>query len=134
MNKNISKQGNTMRLDKWLWCARFFKTRGQAANAIKTGKITVNDERSKPSKIIKPNDKVNIRRGPYHFIITISDLAHTRKSPDKAILLYHESQDSIKKRELLSSQFKIDATLYPRTKGRPSKRNRRELIKFKEIT
>jgi ribosome-associated heat shock protein Hsp15 len=122
-----------MRLDKWLWCARFFKTRGLACNAIKSGKIVVNNEKAKPAKLVQSGDSIKIRRGPYHFDITILQLTKVRKSAKEAALLYEESQMSISQREKLAIQIKADVALYPRTKGRPSKRDRRDLIKYKGI-
>jgi len=122
---------DNMRLDKWLWCARFFKTRGLASDAIKSGKIVTNNEKAKSAKLIQPGDRIKIRRGPYHFDITILQLAKVRKSASEATLLYEESQKSISQREELALQIRTDAVLYPRTKGRPSKQERRNLIKLK---
>jgi len=122
---------DSMRLDKWLWCARFFKTRGLACNAIKSGKIVVNNEKAKAAKLIQPGDSIKIRRGPYHFDITLLQLAKVRKSASEAALLFEESLTSISQREKLALQIKADAAFHPRTKGRPSKRDRRDLIKFK---
>jgi ribosome-associated heat shock protein Hsp15 len=120
-----------MRLDKWLWCARFYKTRGLASDAIKGGKILVNDEKPKPSKTIQTGARLNIRRTPYQFDITIMSLAKSRKSAREAALLYVETGESIKKREELSAQLKLDAMKQPRTPGRPTKRDRRHIIRFK---
>jgi len=122
---------STMRLDKWLWCARFYKTRGLAADAIKGGKILVNDEKPKPSKSIQTGVQLKIRRTPYQFDITILSLAKSRKSAKEAALLYQETEESIKKREEMSVQLKLDAINQPRTIGRPTKRDRRHIIRFK---
>lgn len=132
MPKNNEKF-STLRLDKWLWCARFYKTRSLAAEALKTGKVMINGERAKPSKSVKPGDILNIRKGPYHHIITVIDLAKSRKSATDADLLYEESQDSIIKRELVAARVKAESVLTPTTKGRPSKKDRRSIIKFKNI-
>ena len=132
MPKNNEKF-STLRLDKWLWCARFYKTRSLAAEALKTGKVMINGERAKPSKSVKPGDILNIRKGPYHHIITVIDLAKSRKSATDAALLYEESQDSIIKRELVAARVKAESVLTPTTKGRPSKKDRRSIIKFKNI-
>ena len=133
MPKNNEKTDVLIRLDKWLWCARFYKTRSIAADALKTGKITANGERAKPSKSVKPGDILNIRKGPYHHMITVIDLAKSRKSATDAALLYEESPDSIIKRELVAAQLKAESVLMPTTKGRPSKKDRRSIIKFKNI-
>jgi len=131
MPKKSDKIDVLIRLDKWLWCARFYKTRNIAANALKTGKITTNGDRAKPSKTVKPGDKLNIRKGPYHYVITVLELAKSRRSAVGAALLYEESPESISQRESLATQLKAEAALMPTTKGRPSKKDRRSIIKFK---
>ncbi len=133
MPKNNEKPDITIRLDKWLWCARFYKTRNIAANALKTGKVTANGDRAKPSKTVKPGDKLNIRKGPYHYVITVLDLAKSRKSAAGAALLYEESPQSISERESFAIQLKAEAALMPATKGRPSKKDRRSIIRFKNL-
>ena len=75
MPRNNEKTDVLIRLDKWLWCARFYKTRSIAADALKTGRVTANGDRAKPSKTVKPGDKLDIRKGPYHYVITVLDLA-----------------------------------------------------------
>ena len=133
MSRNNEKTDVLIRLDKWLWCARFYKTRNIAANALKTGKVTANGERAKPSKTVKPGDSLNIRKGPYHYVITVLELAKSRKSAAGAALLYEESPESISIRESLATQLKAEAILMPTTKGRPSKKDRRSIIKFKSL-
>ena len=133
MPKNIEISNIVIRLDKWLWCARFYKTRNIAANALKTGKVTANGDRAKPSKTVKPGDSLNIRKGPYHYIITVLDLAKSRKSATGAALLYEETPESISERESLATHLKAEAALMPTTKGRPSKKDRRSIIKFKNL-
>ncbi len=133
MPKKNEKTEILIRLDKWLWCARFYKTRNIAANALKTGKITANGERAKPSKMIKAGDTLNIRKGPYSHVITLLGLARSRKSATGAALLYEESSESISERELVASRLKVEAALMPATKGRPSKKDRRSIIKFKNL-
>ncbi len=133
MPKNNKKTDVLLRLDKWLWCARFYKTRSIASDAIKTGKITANGERAKPSKSVKPGDILNIRKGPYRYAITVLGLAKSRQSATGASLLFKESPESISERELLASQLKAEAALTPSTKGRPSKKDRRSIIKFKNL-
>ena len=133
MPKKNEKTEILIRLDKWLWCARFYKTRNIAANALKTGKITANGERAKPAKMVKPGDSLNIRKGPYSHVITLLGLARSRKSATGAALLYEESSESISERELVASRLKVEAALMPTTKGRPSKKDRRSIIKFKNL-
>lgn len=122
---------STMRLDKWLWCARFYKTRSLAADAIKGGKILVNEAKPKPSKTIPAGARLKIQRSPYQFDVTIVSLAKSRKSAKEAALLYQESEESIQKRGEISARLKLDALNNPRTIGRPTKRNRRHIIRFK---
>jgi len=131
MHENIKKSDNSMRLDKWLWCARFFKTRSLAVAAINGGKVSVNGERAKPSKLITTGDKINVRRESFRFDLTVLELATTRRSATGAASLYEESRKSITTREQLAAQIKANMSVFPRLKGRPTKRNRRELIKFR---
>jgi ribosome-associated heat shock protein Hsp15 len=131
MSKNNENSDIVIRLDKWLWCARFYKTRNIAANALKTGKVTANGDRAKPSKTVKPGDSLNIRKGPYHYAITVLELAKSRKSAAGAALLFEESAESISERETVAIRLKAEAALTPVTKGRPSKKDRRSIIKFK---
>jgi len=131
MSKKNEKTDVLIRLDKWLWCARFYKTRKIAANALNTGKVTINGARAKPSKTVKPGDKLNIRKGPYHYVITVVELAKSRKSAVGAALLYEESSESISERESLATQLQAETALMPATKGRPGKKDRRLIIKFK---
>ena len=133
MSKNNEKPDIVIRLDKWLWCARFYKTRNIAANALKTGKVTANGDRAKPSKTVKPGDSLNIRKGPYHYAITVLDLAKSRRSAAGAALLFEEQPESISERETVAARLKAEAALMPITKGRPSKKDRRSIIKFKNL-
>ncbi len=124
----------TMRLDKWLWCSRFYKTRALAASAIKGNKIRVNDLTVKAAKIIRFSDEVQIRKTPYQYTITILKLSNSRLSATLAAHLYKEDKDSIQAREELAQQIKAETASYPRTIGRPTKRNRREIIRFTRIS
>src|SRR4030067_21988 len=126
--KSVSME--TMRLDKWLWCARFFKTRAQAAEAIKGGKIRFNDTLPKPARTLQVGDRLLIRKVPYQFDITVLRLCNHRCSASDAALLYTESRESVEARALLTPQLKAEAAMYPRTRGRPTKRDRREIIRF----
>lgn len=130
MPKTGDKQ-KQMRLDKWLWCARFFKTRGLAADAIKSGKVLINDKRVKPARTIVPGDHLLVRRGAFQYALTIRELCHARKPASEAVLLYEESPDSIHQREIMAEQIRVDRMAGPQPRGRPTKRERRELIRFK---
>ena len=124
----------SMRIDKWLWCARFFKTRSLSAEAVRSGKIKVNGDKTKPAKSVNLEDNLSIRKGAFKYDITIVEIPKTRQSAAKAALLYKESEESIEIRELLNTQLKSDAALFPKTHGRPTKRDRRKIIKFKSKT
>ncbi len=119
-----------VRIDKWLWAARFFKTRGLATEAIKGGKITLNGGRAKPSRTIQPGDRLQIRRGPYEFDIHVEKLSRQRGPATVAQTLYRETAASMEKREDIARQLRLDAASRPRSPGRPSKRDRRQIIRF----
>lgn len=123
----------TMRLDKWLWCSRFYKTRAQAAAAIKGNKIRVNGLPVKAAKIVRVDDEIKLKKTPYQYTFTILKLSKNRLSASLAAHLYKENKDSIQAREELSVQIKAENASYPRTIGRPTKRNRREIIRFTRI-
>jgi len=122
----------TMRLDKWLWCARFYKTRSQAAAAIRSGKVKVHGNRPKPARTITGGDELQIRKGAYEYRIRVDALSHQRLGATAANSLYTESADSIRAREQLALQMKSGAGAVPRPKRRPTKRERREIMRFKE--
>ncbi len=126
-----SEESDRVRLDKWLWAARFFKTRSLATEAVTGGKVEVNGERAKPAKAIKPGDEVRVRLGPYEHILIVRTLAERRGSAAMAQALYEESDASREAREKLSAQLKLaPAAFVFEEKGRPTKRDRRELSRF----
>ena len=130
----MEESNDSMRLDKWLWCARFFKTRALAAAAIKGNKIRLNDTVVKAAKSIKVGDQIVIRKAPYQYDIRILKLSKNRLSASQAVLLYEESPNSIQTREDLTKQIKAENASFPRTRGRPSKRDRRHIIRFTRKT
>ena len=119
-----------IRLDKWLWAARFFKTRSLAAQAITGGKVEINGERAKPSRLVRLGDKLEIRRGPYEWTIAVNAVSRLRGPAQKAQLLYNESEESVHKREVTIAQIKLERPPDFDAPGRPSKRDRREIAKF----
>lgn len=123
-----------MRIDKWLWCARFFKTRAIAADAVKKGRVRVNDNPVKPALVIRPGDAVSVRTGPYTHRVTVLALASGRKAAATAAQLYREDPDSIETRRLLAEQLQGDRGRYAGSRGRPGKRERRKLVAFKKQT
>jgi ribosome-associated heat shock protein Hsp15 len=117
-----------VRLDKWLWAARFYKTRALALEAINGGKITLNGERAKPAKILKPGDALQIRQAPYERHIIVHGLSQQRGPATVAQTLYTETPESIAKRLTLAEQ--IRAQPEPQFKGRPTKKARRQIHRF----
>src|SRR4030081_1537610 len=95
-----------VRLDKWLWAARFFKTRSLAADAVETGKVEVNGERAKRAKQLQVGDSLRIRLGPYHYIVTVRALSERRGPASVAATLYEESAAGRKAREAMQLQVK----------------------------
>ena len=113
-----------MRLDKWLWVARFFKTRRLAVEAIEGGRISVNGERAKPAKEVRVGDAVAIRRPPYEHHVVVRGLALQRGSAAIAQALYEETEESRARRTVLAAEMK--AMPQPRFPGRPTKKTRRD--------
>jgi ribosome-associated heat shock protein Hsp15 len=121
-----------LRLDKWLWSARFYKTRSSAASAVTSGKVKLNDERVKPSHSVRVADRLLIRKPPYDFVIVVQGLS-TRRGPSKeAMELYEETPESIEERETIALALRVEAASKPPvTKGRPTKRDRRAINKLR---
>ncbi|HMI55468.1 MAG TPA: RNA-binding S4 domain-containing protein [Gemmatimonadaceae bacterium] len=123
-----------VRLDKWLWAARFFKTRAIAATAIETGKVEVNGERAKRAKQLQVGDVVRIRLGPYNHIVTVRALSENRGPATIAATLYQETEESRKSRELMQLQVKAAQLVPGYDRGRPTKKDRREIERLKRAT
>ena len=121
------------RLDKWLWAARFYKTRQLANEAINGGHVHLNGQRVKPSREVQVNDQLEIHKTPFTFEITVLGLSVKRGPAKHAQLLYQESEESIKKREILAEERKLNAAQFPQSERRPDKRDRRRIIRFKNI-
>jgi ribosome-associated heat shock protein Hsp15 len=119
------------RIDKWLWAARFFKTRSQATDAVTGGKVEINGESAKPSKSVKVGDRIRLRLGPVEFRLTVTGIAERRGSAAVAQALYAESPESIAERERVAAQRRFAAAPSYEEKGRPSKKDRRELDRWK---
>lgn len=129
--KNDSND-SAVRLDKWLWAARFYKTRSLANEAIKSGKIKLNGNSPKTGKTVAVDDELIIRKTPYEFHIVIKQIGMHRRPASEAALMYEESETSKLERENLSQQLKAESAMFPRTQGRPTKRDRRQIIRFKD--
>jgi ribosome-associated heat shock protein Hsp15 len=113
-----------MRLDKWLWAARFYKTRTIAVEAIDAGHISVNGERAKPAKMLKVGDRVVVRRAPIEHTVVVKALSDKRGPAAIAATLFDETEESHAHRTVLAAQMK--AMPQPRFKGRPTKKTRRD--------
>ena len=120
-----------LRLDKWLWAARFYKTRSLAKQAIEGGKVQCDGTRAKPSKEIEVGVEVRLRHGLDERTVVVSALSEQRRGAPEAQLLYTETAESIKQRETLSEQRKSQPHLMTNTK--PNKRDRRLIHRFKQI-
>lgn len=119
-----------VRLDKWLWAARFFKTRPLATEAVSGGKVTVNGARAKPGRAVSVGDALTIRRGPFVFDIIVRGVAGRRGPADLAARLYEETEESREKRSRLAAQLQQQRALRTEQRGRPDKKERRALIRF----
>lgn len=130
MAKQLEAEDSNQRLDKWLWAARFYKTRGLAVEAINGGKVHLNKHRAKPSRTVKQNDLLTISKPPYEHVITVLGLSNQRRPAPEAQQLYVESEESVAKREQLKQTLKDQPLGFRHDKGRPNKRDRRHIIKF----
>ena len=117
-----------LRIDKWLWAARFYKTRTLAVNAVTTGHVRVGDERVKPARALKVGDRVSVRKGGYAWEIVVDALSDRRGSATEAAKLYTEDAASRAARD--EAIAKRRAAMPPRFPGRPTKRDRRALDDF----
>jgi ribosome-associated heat shock protein Hsp15 len=118
------------RLDKWLWAARFFKTRSLATTAIETGKVHVDGDRVKPAKEVKIGQVVHIRNRDFEIEVDVLALSNIRKGAPEAALLYAETQASIAKRENAKITGENEFAQRDRGAGRPTKRQLRDIKKF----
>lgn len=117
-----------VRIDKWLWAARFFKTRSQATEAVNGGKVEVNGERAKPAKAIKPGDEVRLRLGPYEHVLIVHGLSDRRGPATVAQTLYAETEASRDARARLADQRRLAPV--QEESGRPTKKDRRDLTRL----
>ena len=117
-----------MRLDKWLWAARFFKTRRLAVEAIEGGRVSVNGDRAKPAKELKPGDELVVRRPPFEHRIVVKGVSERRGPAAEAATLYEETAESRARRAVLAAEMK--SLPQPRFRGRPTKKTRRDYEKW----
>jgi ribosome-associated heat shock protein Hsp15 len=120
-----------VRIDKWLWAARFFKTRSMAAQAVTGGKVHINGARIKPARLVQPGDELRIRRGELEFIVIVQVVSEKRRPAKEAQLLYEETEASLQQRQEIREQKRLEAAdkMYGPMK-RPDKRSRRQIKSF----
>lgn len=128
----MTEEHEKLRIDKWLWAARFFKTRALAVEAVEAGRVTINEARIKPAKAIGPGDQLVIRLGQYHFEVEVLGLSNRRGPATEAQKLYRESEASKERRAEIAANLKL--LPLPTFKGRPTKRDRRDIERFEERT
>ncbi len=130
----MSAEVESIRLDKWLWAARFYKTRSLAAEAINGGKVHVNNQRTKPGKEIKIGSEIKISKNGYTWDITVTALTPQRRSAKEAVLLYEESPESYTKRQLQIQEQRENKELFNFTgiDHKPNKKERRLIHRFKQ--
>lgn len=137
-NRSDNKSGGAQtragsaRLDKWLWAARFFKTRALAAQALAGGKVKINGERGKAAKCVRVGDELSIRIGPYAHTVRVKGLSGRRGPAQQAVSLYEETAESKTARAALAVQLRANRISSSPSKQRPGKHARRELIRLKQ--
>ena len=127
----MSENEDRTRVDKWLWAARFYKTRSLAAEAVAGGKVQVNGERVKRAKPLQVGDEVRIRQGPYEHLVVVRELSDQRGPAARAVALYEETAESRAAREAMALQLKSLHTAFVPERGRPTKKDRRDIRRFK---
>jgi ribosome-associated heat shock protein Hsp15 len=120
-----------VRLDKWLWAARFFKTRALAREAVTGGKVHLNGQRAKPSRSVKIGDSIDISRGHFRYDITVDAVSDRRGPAREAAKLFTESEESVEKRTTIAQELALRRRAAPvPPASRPDKRSRRRIIRF----
>jgi len=123
-----------VRIDKWLWAARFFKTRGLAREAVKGGKVQLNGTRVKPGRTLAEGDQLTIRRGEDEYLVRIRDLGDRRLSASLAQEKYQEDPAALARREAAAKQRKLNHQARADRQRRPDKRQRRQIVRFTKST
>lgn len=123
-----------LRLDKWLWAARFFRTRSQAKNAVERGQVRLNGIRTKPAKDLKAGDALTIRRGFQEITVEVTALTDRRGNAQAAASLYAETPLSLQQRDAQTARRRTAGAVHPARTARPTKKGRRQLRKLKDTT
>ncbi len=125
-----TEQQEPLRIDKWLWAARFFKTRGLASKAVSGGHIQKDGQRMKPSKVVQVGEVFHIRRDQEEYIVRVLALSGRRGPASEAALLYEESEESKARRATEREDRRLIQAAAARPEGRPDKRDRKKIRKF----
>jgi len=129
-DKHAIKAPGRQRIDKWLWAARFYKTRSLAANAVEGGKVKLNSERVNPGKEVKPGDELELRSGELQWRVEVRAVALRRGPAAEAALLYAEGEESRSSRERMIAMRRAGPHPAQGVHGRPTKRDRRMIRRF----
>ncbi|HAT1646481.1 TPA: ribosome-associated heat shock protein Hsp15 [Raoultella planticola] len=125
------KPVEAIRLDKWLWAARIYKTRALAREMIEGGKVHYNGQRSKPGKVVEAGATLTLRQGNDERTLLVKGITEQRRPASEAVALYEETAESIEKREKTALARKMNALTMPHPDRRPDKKERRDLMRFK---
>jgi len=126
----MDENGIKIRIDKWLWAARFFKTRSMASQAVNGGRVHINGQRVKPAKVVQVGDELNITVNQLTFVVKVLAVSERRRPAVEARCLYQESDDSIKVREECREIRRLSGAGHTAPAGRPGKRDRRKIREF----
>jgi len=130
MNTRADREDADLRLDKWLWAARFFKTRRLAVEAINGGKVQVDGRRTKPGRTVQAGTRLTIHKGSLQWDLVVQAISRQRRPAPEAALLYAEEEESRLRRQALVRERRENGESGPVTKGRPNKRERRLIQRF----
>jgi ribosome-associated heat shock protein Hsp15 len=130
----MTNAAERLRIDKWLWAARFFKTRALAVEAIRAGHVRWNGEVPKPAREVTPGDTLDIALGPMRWTVVVRALNDQRRPAAEAARLYEETPESYARRETLRENLRLAPTPGSGLSGRPTKKARRQIRKFNEST
>lgn len=127
----MEDKADAVRIDKWLWAARFYKTRSLASTAVTGGKVHVNEQRVKPSRLLHAGDTLHINRDEIEYTVVVEGVSERRGPAPEAQRLYRETAESLKQRELAASERRLHGGGAPSPQHRPNKRDRRLLIQLR---
>lgn len=122
--------GDSLRIDRWLWFTRFYKTRGLASAAVNGGHVKLNGERARPGSKVRPGDVIEFQRGQLPYRLEAGPMPSRRGPAREARRCYLEDDETLEKREAIREAIRQDRQLMPRTRGRPDKHTRRKIRRF----